>query len=59
FAVELGKTETLNGSLQVDSFIRANMLFTAQKRQVLSKVCSVSGEKYSQVVEKITRLVSK
>ena len=32
-----GKDETLGGSLQIDSLVRANMLFTAEKRQILKK----------------------
>ncbi len=59
FAVEIKKDETLGGSLQIDSLIRANMLFTAEKRQILKKICSINDIKYKIVVEKIIQLASK
>ena len=59
FSTEVRKDETLGGSLQIDSLVRANMLFTAEKSQILKKICSISDRKYKLVVEKIIQLVSK
>ena len=58
FTIGLGKNETVDGSLQLDSYIRANMLFTAEKRQILKKVCRVNENKYKEVVRKIMVLIS-
>ena len=43
FSIEIRKDETLGGGLQLDSLVRANMLFTAEKNQILKKICSISG----------------
>ncbi len=59
FTVELGKNDTKDGSLQIDSFIRANMLFTAEKTQVLKRICRVNENTYKEVVKKIVLLISK
>ncbi len=58
FTVELKNAETLDGSLQVDSYIRANMLFTAEKRQIIRKVCKTNEGKYKEVVNKIVNLIA-
>ncbi len=57
YVVELEKNETLNGSLMIDSFIRTNMLFTANKNQITKKICKMPKEKYSKVIEKIVSLI--
>ena len=57
FTVSLEKHETLGGSLQLDSYIRANMLFTAEKKQILKKVCTVNENKYKEIVRKIVTLI--
>lgn len=57
FVIELKKDETEYGSLMIDSYIRANMLFTANKNQITKKVCKLKKQKYTQVVEKIIELV--
>ena len=58
FTVEVAKDETLNGSLQVNSYIRANMLFTAEKMQIIRKVCTLKEGKYKEVVKKVINLIS-
>lgn len=58
FSIELAKGETTEGSLQIDSRIRANMIFTAEKSQILKKVCRLKDEKYQRVIETITKLIS-
>ena len=58
FTVEVRKDETSEGSLQVDSYIRSNMLFTAEKTQIIKKVCNLKEGKYKEVVKKIVNLIS-
>ncbi|MBI2666240.1 type II toxin-antitoxin system PemK/MazF family toxin [Candidatus Woesearchaeota archaeon] len=57
FSVDVQQNETLNGSLQVDSYVRANMLFTAAKIQIKKKICSLSTSKYGEVVSVILRVI--
>lgn len=59
YAIELKQEETLNGSLAIDSYIRANMLFTAATKQIRMKYCAIANEKYARVVEAIHRLIAK
>lgn len=59
YSVALGKNDTVGGSLQIDSYIRANMIFTASKRQIFKKICRVKNTHYRKVVETICRLISK
>lgn len=47
------------GSLRIDSYIRANMLFTAETQQVKGKLCRIKTQKYRQVVRTITKLMDK
>ncbi|MEI7513537.1 MAG: type II toxin-antitoxin system PemK/MazF family toxin [bacterium] len=58
YAIELKKSETESGSLMIDSYIRANMLFTANINQITKKVCKLKKQKYDQVVRKIIELIS-
>ncbi len=58
FTVEVGKAETLNGSLQVDSYVRASMLFTTEKVQIIKKICKLKETKYKEVIKKIVTLIS-
>src|SRR3989338_4110612 len=57
YSVEVTKEETSGGSLQVDSYVRANMLFTAEKSQIVKKICKISDGKYSLVVKTILDLI--
>ncbi|MFA6268853.1 MAG: type II toxin-antitoxin system PemK/MazF family toxin [archaeon] len=57
FAVELKKSETDSGSLMIDSYIRTNMLFTANKQQIVRVACKLRKQKYVEVVNKIIKLV--
>ncbi len=59
YSIELGKNETENGSLLIDSYIRANMLFTADSSQIVKKICNIKTSKYSLVVKKIIEIISK
>jgi len=57
YVVELNKSELNNGNLMVDSFIRTNMLFTANKSQITNFVCKLNNQIYNQVVDKIIKLI--
>ena len=59
YSVELRKNETRNGSLMIDSYIRSNMIFTAIKKQIVRKLCSINDEKYNEVVSVITKIITK
>jgi mRNA interferase MazF len=57
YSIELKKEQTMQGSLQIDSYIRTNMIFTADKKQIERKICEVSEENYERVIEKIIELI--
>jgi len=59
YSIELNRDETIEGSLLIDSYIRANMLFTANKFHILKKICCLSNSKYNLVINKILELISK
>ena len=59
FSVELKKTETLEGTIFIDSYIRANMIFTADKSQIIEKICKINHKKYKEVIKRIIKLISK
>lgn len=59
YAVEVRQEETLDGSLQADSYVRANMIFTASKSQILRKICRIRDEQYKDVVDIIDKLIRK
>jgi len=59
YTILLGKGETTNGTLSIDSYIRANMIFTASKRQIIRKICSISDKMYDEVVLMIAKIISK
>ena len=57
YCVELKQDQTVQGSLIIDSYIRANMLFTANKKQIQKRLCKVNNEKYSDVVSMISKMI--
>ncbi len=57
YAVDLKDRDTRAGRLQIDGFIRANKLFTADKRQVHLKIDAVDDATYSEVTQTIARLI--
>ena len=59
FSIELKKSETINGTLFIDSYIRSNMIFTANKKQIIKKICEVKDQKYKKVIVKIQEIISK
>ncbi len=56
-SIELKQADTSEGTLMIDSYIRANMIFTASIMQILRKICSVRDDKYRQVTDAITRII--
>lgn len=58
-SVELKQTDTTGGTLQIDSYIRANMIFTAAKVQITRKLCKIKDEKYRQVATAVKRIIEK
>jgi len=58
FCVEIKKDETISGSLQINSYVRCNMIFTADKSQIIKKICSIKKEKYSEIADMITRIIA-
>lgn len=59
YSIELKQTDTINGTLMLDSYIRANMIFTASKAQISRKLCRIKIDKYKQVTTAITRIIVK
>ena len=59
YAVELLNKEVLNGNLSVDSNIRTNKIFTADKSIILYKACNLTGGKMNLVTEKIIDILKK
>jgi len=57
-SIELNESDTEQGGLMIGSYIRCNMLFTAEKSQILKKICIVSKRKYDEVARAITKLIS-
>ncbi|MBI2672165.1 type II toxin-antitoxin system PemK/MazF family toxin [Candidatus Woesearchaeota archaeon] len=59
FSIELNKSDTENGSLFIDSYVRSNMLFTANKSQIIKKICEINAKRYEEVILKIKEIITK
>ena len=59
FCVEILQNQTIDGSLHIDSYIRANMIFTANRTQILKKICIIKDKQYNEVVNIINNLIRK
>lgn len=57
FSIELLTTDTKEGSLLINSFIRANMLFTAEKFDIRKKVCIIKPDKYKLTTKVIKSII--
>ena len=55
--IGLKQDQTLEGSLMIDSYIRANMLFTANKNQIHKKICKIGDQKYKEVIDMINKII--
>ena len=59
YCIGIEQNNTIDGSLQIDSYIRANMIFTANKTQILKKICRIKDKQYTGVVNIISNLIKK
>ncbi|MBI2175999.1 type II toxin-antitoxin system PemK/MazF family toxin [Candidatus Woesearchaeota archaeon] len=59
YSVELKPADTTDGTIMIDSYIRANMIFTASKAQIRRKLCKAKDEKYRQVTNAIAKIIVK
>jgi mRNA interferase MazF len=59
YCVEIKQNNTIDGSLQIDSYIRANMIFTASRAQILKKICMIRDKQYTEVVNIINNFIRK
>jgi mRNA interferase MazF len=57
YSIEIKKDETINGTLSIDSLVRCNMIFTANKHIIIKKICKVNIIKYKNVISKIIKLI--
>ena len=57
YVVEIDKSETKEGSLMLDSYIRCNMIFTASTTQIQKKICKIPKKVYLEVVMKINKVI--
>ncbi|MBI2549581.1 type II toxin-antitoxin system PemK/MazF family toxin [Candidatus Woesearchaeota archaeon] len=59
YSVDLKPADTTDGTIMIDSYVRANMIFTAAKAQIRRKLCKVKDDKYKQVTNIITKIIAK
>jgi len=57
-AVSVGASDFSSGSLPIDSFIRPNKIFTADKNIILSTAGHLCEKKISDVIDSIIRIIS-
>lgn len=57
YAVRLIKKEFAKGELKINSMIRPNRLFTADKSLILRRIGSLKQEKIKQVIEKTCKII--
>ena len=57
YCVEIKKDNTLHGSLQIDSYVRCDMIFTASTNQIIKKICKINDKDYEEVVCKIYEII--
>lgn len=58
YSIPLRKTEFATGNLSVDSNVRPNRIFTADKNIILYKVGSVKENKTKEIIKRITEIIS-
>jgi len=59
YAVAVKSGDFISGSLSVDSYVRPNKIFTADKKLILSVVGQLSEAKVAEVVNSVISIVSK
>ena len=55
--IELKDSDFKQGKLNLDSYIRPNRIFTADKSIILYKIGSVKEKKFNEVIEKLVRIL--
>ena len=58
FAVNLNTPDFSNGSLQKESFIRPNKLFTADRTTFLNSIGTISDKKMKEIIDAICSILS-
>ena len=58
YAIPIFENDFLEGKLSVDSFIKPNKIFTADKNIILYRACSINKIKVNEVIEIIIKLLS-
>lgn len=58
FEVNLASADFSSGILPVESNIRPNKIFTADKKTILSVAGSITDKKYQEVVKMVLQLIS-
>jgi mRNA interferase MazF len=58
FSIELSQTDFTNGGLPVQSYIRPNRIFTADKKIILRKAGTVKKNITTVVLENVVRIIS-
>lgn len=56
--IALGPKDFATGGLPIESHIRPNKIFTAERALVLYSAGKVSASKYAQVVQRVIQLIS-
>ena len=59
YAIELKQNQIQEGHLMIDSYIRANMIFTAHKSQILKKIAETPNEIYTKVTSTVLEIITK
>ncbi len=57
YAIELKDSDFAQGKLSVDSYIKPNRIFTADKSIILYKICSVKEKKMNEVIEDLIKIL--
>jgi len=57
FSIELKQNETKQGSLKINSYIRVNMIFIADKSIIIKKICQVPDKIYTLVTSTINNMI--
>lgn len=58
YSIEVKSKDTLSGSLKIDSYVRCNMIFTAESSQIINKICKISTKQYKEVINKIIKILN-
>ena len=59
YSISLKKTDFTVGNLSVNSNVRPNRIFTADKNIIFYKVGSIKDNKTKEVIQKIVEIISK